>query len=230
MLNDVDLALTYSTNELAITELVAQLRHEHDRERPDAGYLRISVHKADLASADETIALCEEARKAHGRPVEILVSNAGRGKRIRDVWDIPLEEFDQTIAVNLRASFLLVKGVVEGMKSKQWGRIIFISSIAAYGAGVNGCHYAASKGGMTGMMKNLATRLAEHGITVNDVAPAMIGDTGMIPNIEAVQGLTETPMGRLGTPEECANVVEMFCKTGYATGQSFLLAGGINHK
>lgn len=57
--------------------------------------------------------------KAHGCGVDILISNAGYGKRIRDVWDIPLEEFGYTINVNLRASFLLVRGVVEGTKTKK---------------------------------------------------------------------------------------------------------------
>lgn len=57
--------------------------------------------------------------------------------------DIPLEEFDRMIQINLRAPFLLVQGVVEGMKAQHWGRIVFVSSIAAYGAGINGarkCH------------------------------------------------------------------------------------------
>jgi NAD(P)-dependent dehydrogenase (short-subunit alcohol dehydrogenase family) len=53
--------------------------------------------------------------------------------------DIPLEEFEYTINVNLRASFVLVKGVIEGMKAQKWGRIIFMSSIAAQGGGINGC-------------------------------------------------------------------------------------------
>lgn len=79
------------------------------------------------------------------------------------------------------------------------------------------------------MMKNLASKLAPYGITVNDVAPAMIGNTGMIPNT-SVEGLPDLPLGRLGYPEEVANVVTMFAMTGYATGQSFLLAGGLNHK
>lgn len=56
-----------------------------------------------------------------------------------DIRDIPVEEFEYTINVNLRASFVLVKGVVEGMKAQSWGRIIFMSSIAAYGGGINGC-------------------------------------------------------------------------------------------
>jgi 3-oxoacyl-[acyl-carrier protein] reductase len=88
--------------------------------------------------------------------------------------------------------------------------------------------YAASKGGLMGMMKNLSSRLAQYNISVNDVAPAMIGATGMIPNPEAVPGVVETiPLGRFGQPDEVANVVEMFAKTGYCTGQSLVVAGGL---
>lgn len=77
-------------------------------------------------------------------------------------------------------------------------------------------------------MKNLSSHLAKYSITVNDVAPAMVGSTGMIPSSEAVPGVVESiPLGRLCTPEEVANVVRMFVTTGYATGQSFLLAGGL---
>lgn len=88
--------------------------------------------------------------------------------------------------------------------------------------------YAASKGGLTGMMKNLSTRLAEYNISVNDVAPAMIGDTGMLSNAAAFPEVAASiPLGRLGTPEETANVVTMLVNTGYMTGQSLLLAGGL---
>ncbi|KAM5470820.1 hypothetical protein MauCBS54593_003864 [Microsporum audouinii] len=81
---------------------------------------------------------------------------------------------------------------------------------------------------MTGMMKNLATRLAEFNISVNDVAPAMIGETGMIPDARTIPEVAGTiPLGRLGTPDEVANVVEMCVTTGYLTGQSILLAGGL---
>ena len=81
-------------------------------------------------------------------------------------------------------------------------------------------------------MKNLSTRLAEFNISVNDVAPAMIGETGMIPNAAAIpeimgEGKGGIPLGRLGTPGEVANVVEMCVKTGYMTGQSLLLGGGL---
>ncbi|PWY68911.1 integral membrane protein [Aspergillus eucalypticola CBS 122712] len=218
----VHLALTYSSNPTSITTLQKELQNEHPA-------LIITIHQVDVSSPTQITTLFTEIQAQHdNRTPDILISNAGYGKRVPQVWDITTEEFDYTLTVNLRASFLLVKGVVEHMKTQRWGRIIFMSSIAGYGGGINGCHYAASKAGLTGMMKNLATRLAEYNISVNDVAPAMIGDTGMIPNAESIPEVASTiPLGRLGLPEEVANVVTMLVKTGYMTGQSLLLAGGL---
>ncbi|KAJ5578434.1 Short-chain dehydrogenase/reductase SDR [Penicillium hispanicum] len=217
------LALTYSSNLGAMNELVVDLQSKYAQKK-----LRTSIHQVDVGSADQIEAMFREIDAEHGQRPDILISNAGYGKRFPNVWDITLEEFDYTLNINLRASFILVKGVVEHMKNQRWGRIVFMSSIAASGGGINGCHYAASKGGLTGMMKNLSTRLAEHNISVNDVAPAMIGDTGMIPNAAAIPDVaTGIPLQRLGTPEETANVVTMLVTTGYMTGQSLLLAGGL---
>ncbi|RHZ62309.1 uncharacterized protein CDV56_108325 [Aspergillus thermomutatus] len=223
----VHLALTYSTNLEAMNALVKELRSSQSA-ADGADALRISIHQVDVASAEQIQNMFAQIDQEHGQRPDILVSNAGYGKRIPQVWDISLEEFDYTINVNLRASFILVKGIVDHMREQRWGRIVFMSSIAGYGGGINGCHYAASKGGMTGMMKNLATRLAEYNISVNDVAPAMIGDTGMIPSAQAIPEVAAgIPLGRLGTPEEVANVVSMLVTTGYMTGQSLLLAGGL---
>ncbi|KAL2863752.1 SDR family NAD(P)-dependent oxidoreductase [Aspergillus lucknowensis] len=217
----VHLALTYASNQIAINTLTAELKSRS----PD---LRITSHQVDVGSAEQIEQMFLAIDKQHGQRPDILISNAGYGKRVPQVWDITLEEFDYTLNVNLRASFILVKGVVERMKSQRWGRIVFMSSIAGYGGGINGAHYAASKGGMTGMMRNLSTRLAEFNISVNDVAPAMIGDTGMIPSAQAIPEVAAgIPIGRLGVPEEVANVVTMLVTTGYMTGQSLLLAGGL---
>ena len=101
--------------------------------------LRISIHQVDVGSADQIEAMFQQIDAEHGQRPDILVSNAGYGKRIPDVSDIPLEEFDYTMNINLRASFILVRGVVEHMKVQKWGRIIFMSSIAAQGGGINGC-------------------------------------------------------------------------------------------
>lgn len=145
--------------------------------------------------------------------------------------DIGIEDFDYTYTVNLRAPFILCKAAVPGMQEVHWGRIVTVGSISALGVGVNGCHYAASKGGLLSMMRNLATRLGPSGITCNDVAPAMIAETGMIPNEAAVPGVREQiSVGRLGRPNEVGNAVSMLVTTGYITGQSILIAGGLLHQ
>lgn len=184
-----------------------------------------------MASDEDMTKLFQEMEQIHGHGPDILISNAGYGKRIPNIVDIPISEWDYTIQVNLRASFVLCKLAVPYMAQQKWGRIILMSSIAAIGGGINGCHYAASKAGLDGMMRNLSLKLAKDGITVNNVAPAMIGETGMIPNAGFLVGtpgdVKNIPVGRLGTPQETANVVTMLCKTGYLTGQSILLSGGL---
>ncbi|KAI1136561.1 NAD(P)-binding protein [Hypoxylon sp. FL0543] len=198
----------------------------------DVGNRKITLHCVNIGWTEGVEQLFREIGDQHGKNgPDILVSNAGYGKRRNGIADVSLEEFDHTINVNLRASFILCKLSIPHMEAQRWGRIIFISSIAAQGGGINACHYAASKAGLTGLMKNLAMKHAKVGITVNDVAPAMIGETGMIPDKKSVEGtpgdVNNIPVGRLGTPQECANVVTMICKTGYLTGQSILLSGGL---
>ncbi|KAI1173200.1 3-oxoacyl-reductase [Nemania sp. FL0916] len=204
-------------------ELVAKRVHESQK---------VTAHQLDTADYAALLQLFQGIKRDHGQDgPDILVSNAGYGKRLPGILDVSIEEFDYTLHVNLRASFILSKLSIPHMEAQGWGRIIFVSSIAASGGGINACHYAASKAGLSGMMKNLAMKHAKSGITVNDVAPAMIGDTGMIPDAQAVQGtpgdVKNIPVGRLGTPAECAGVVTMMCKTGYLTGQSILLSGGL---
>ena len=78
------------------------------------------------------------------------------------------------------------------------------------------------------MMRNLSSRLAEFNISVNDVAPAMVGSTGMLPDESSVPGLADSiPLRRLCTPGEVANAVIMFATTGFVTGQSLVIGGGL---
>ncbi|GAM82371.1 hypothetical protein ANO11243_003500 [Dothideomycetidae sp. 11243] len=217
------LALTYNSNGSSVEEMIESLGSKTSR--------KCTSHRVDMTLDTDFYRLFDEIKAAHGRHPDIVISNAGYGKRIPDIVDIPLDEFDKMIAVNLRPSFILSKLSVPSMAANHWGRIIYISSIAAVGGGVNGAHYATSKAGLAGMMKNLAQKLAKDGITVNDVSPAMIGETGMIRDAKTVEGtpgdVKNIPVGRLGTPDECANVVGMLCETGYLTGQSIFLTGGL---
>lgn len=83
------------------------------------------------------------------RAVSVLVANAGIGRRIRDVAGIAEEDWDEVAEINARSQFVVTKACVEGMREQGWGRVILVGSISAHGGGMNGCHYAASKGAIT---------------------------------------------------------------------------------
>ncbi|KAI1130377.1 3-oxoacyl-reductase, partial [Nemania abortiva] len=221
------LALTGLSKIQVVEDLIQELLPKRVHESQKA--IAYQVNTGDSAALEK---LFQDIKKDYSQDgPDILVSNAGYGKRFPGILDVSIEEFDHTMNINLRASFILSKLSIQHMEAQGWGRIIFVSSIAAIGGGINACHYAASKAGLSGMMRNLAAKHAKSGITVNDVAPAMIGDTGMIPDAKFVEGtpgdVKNIPVGRLGTPEECAGIVTMMCKTGYLTGQSILLSGGL---
>ncbi|KAK5108374.1 hypothetical protein LTR62_008404 [Meristemomyces frigidus] len=223
-LHGVRLALTYSTNQSAVQTLQEELQSRF------AG-LETSTHQCDIAQEGDLKRLFEEVKAKHGHHPDILFANAGYGKRIPHILDLTLAEWDYTLTCNLRSAFILTQLALPHMLAQTWGRIIYNSSIAAGGTSINGCHYSASKAGIQGLSKNLAAKMGRSGVTFNDIAPAMITGTGMIPSEEDLMGTPGDPrgipVGRSGRPEECANVVTMVCRTGYMTGQSLLISGGL---
>ena len=135
-------------------------------------------------------------------------------------------DFDRTIAINLKSAFLCTQAVLSHMRAQGWGRIVNISSGAARGAGGVGVHYNASKAGMEGLTRGYAARLVKEGITVNAVAPSLI-ETDMVRGGVA-SSPARIPMGRFGTPEECAQAVLMVIGNAYLTGQTVQLNGGMS--
>ena len=127
---------------------------------------------ADVSQAAEVAGMMAAIERELG-PVDVLVNNAGIGL-VRTVDELSEDDFDRTIAVNLKSVFLCTQAVVPGMRARKWGRIVNISSGAARGAGGVGPHYNASKAGMEGMTRGYAARLVKDGITVNAVAPSLI--------------------------------------------------------
>ncbi|PHH89561.1 hypothetical protein CDD83_5771 [Cordyceps sp. RAO-2017] len=240
-----DVALHYSSSEDKAEALAQELRRRHPQQAFITAQADLSSREATRGLVEAVLKRSDEAANGRHRAVSILVANAGVGRRIRDVRDIGEEDWDAMLEVNCRSQFVVTKACVEGMRAQGWGRVVLVGSIASRGGGINGCHYAASKGAMTSMGLNLATVLAPEGVTVNIVQPAMIGATGMIPtpqsrswkstdNMEELRGTdpglaiaASIPVHRLGAPEEVAQVVSMLVKTGYMTGQEILLSGGL---
>ena len=180
---------------------------------------------ADVSQAAAVKAMVSDVEQRLG-PIDILVNNAGIGL-IRTVDELTEEDFDRTIAVNLKSVFLCTQAVVPGMRSRKWGRIVNISSGAARGAGGVGPHYNASKAGLEGMTRGYAARLVKEGITVNAVAPSLI-ESDMLRSGALASAVSRIPLGRFGTPEECAQVVMMLLGNEYMTGQTVALSGGLS--
>lgn len=180
---------------------------------------------ADLRRPQAPAELVQAAADALG-PVDVLVSNAGLS-RVQPLADITAAAFDEMLAVNLRAPFLLAQAVAPAMAERGFGRILFISSVAAFTGGIVGPHYAASKAGLHGLAHFLASRLAASGVTVNALAPALVEQTGMLPG-DPAQLRRQVPVGRLGQPSEVADLAAAILANAYLTNQVISLDGGIH--
>jgi 3-oxoacyl-[acyl-carrier protein] reductase len=175
-----------------------------------------------IASAVQSMISSVEAQLG---PIDILVNNAGMSAP-RGLDDITEEDFDRTIAVNLKSAFLCTQAVLRGMRARRWGRIINISSIGArLGAGSVSVAYGAAKAGLEGLTRAYALRLASEGVTVNAVAPGLIDTEMGKPLIEA--GVpARIPVGRVGTGDEIAQAVLLLVSDAYITGQTLAVNGG----
>lgn len=208
-------AVNYRERAADADEVVASVRN--------AGGRAIAV-AADVSDSAAVSAMMATVERELG-PIDVLVNNAGLAI-MTSIDDLTEEQFDRTIAVNLKSAFLCTKAVLPGMRARKWGRIVNISSGAARGAGGIGPHYNASKAGMEGLTRGYAARVVKDGVTVNAVAPSLI-ETDMVRG-----GLASSPdripLGRFGTSEECAQAVLMVIGNAYMTGQTVALSGGLS--
>ncbi|MGH7646861.1 MAG: SDR family NAD(P)-dependent oxidoreductase [Gemmatimonadaceae bacterium] len=185
---------------------------------------RAAAIAADVSIAADVTAMVRDVEAKLG-PIDILVNNAGMSAP-RGLDDITEEDFDRTIAVNLKSAFLCTQAVLPGMRARRWGRIVNMSSIGArVGASTVSVAYGASKAGIEGLTRAYAVRLAQEGITVNAVAPGLV-DTDMgKPLIEAGVG-ARIPVGRIGTGDDIAKAVMLLVRDDYITGQTLAVNGG----
>jgi 3-oxoacyl-[acyl-carrier protein] reductase len=156
--------------------------------------------------------------------VDILVNNAGR-LRVETLEQMSEASWNEIIQVNLTSAFLMTQAVLPGMRARQWGRIINLTSVAAQLGSTMGVHYSAAKAGVIALTKSYARLLAREGITVNAISPALIA-TEMVrtnPNVKPDM----VPIGRFGEVEECADVAVLLAGNGYITGQTIGVNGGM---
>jgi 3-oxoacyl-[acyl-carrier protein] reductase len=180
---------------------------------------------ADLQDAEAPDRLIDAVEAAFG-PIDVLVANHGMSDVAR-YEQVDAAAFDRMLAVNLRAPFLLARRALPGMVERGFGRVLFMSSVAGLTGGIVGPHYAASKGGLNALTHFLARRVAREGVTVNALAPALVEGTGMLPG-DPGSLATMVPVGRLGRPEEVADLALAVLRNAYLTNQVVSVDGGMH--
>ena len=186
------------------------------------------VYKCDLKNVGEINDLINFLDGSGG--VDVLINNAGKTEdnllmRMSD------EQWEDIMLINLTSVMRLTRGIIRGMIKKRWGRIINITSIVALTGNPGQSNYVASKSGLIGFSKSLASEVASRGITVNCIAPGFI-KTNMTDKLNENQTssiLNRIPMNRIGIPIDiCSSAIFLASShSNYITGQTIHVNGGM---
>lgn len=217
-----DVACNYHRSPDAAEEVVDQIEA--------MGHRAIAIH-ADVAQQDQVEVMVARATEKLGR-IDILVNNAGFATLYR-VSEMPVEAWDDLIAVHLKGTFLTTRAVLPQMLERKDGRIINVASQLAYKGRPGWAHYSAAKAGIIAFTRVLATEVSRDGVLVNCIAPGPI-DTEIVPPGSRVPGtegqdvLGQLPLGRSGTVEEVAPTAVFLASNDstYYVGQTLGPNGG----
>ena len=211
-----------------LADLTAQLR---------AAGSEVETVLGDISDAADAERLIRTATETFGQ-LDILVNNASapQGPDRQDVEDVPLEWFDRLIDVNLRGTFYMCRAAVPHMRSRRYGRIVNISSMAGLTAAPASVAYSASKAGVIGLTRALSMDLGPWGITVNALCPGLVATSRVSmdpsPDLDVEEMLRvrgrAIPVGRVGQPDDIGAAVRFFAspESGYITGQAIPIDGG----
>lgn len=221
-------ALVAQGASVAVCDLDAATLEQTKAELSAGGGTVIS-HVADVADAGSVAGLAKAVLEVFGG-LDILVNNAGI---TRDTLLIRMkdEDWDKVITVNLKSVYLTTKAFARKMMKQRSGSIINISSVIGLRGNAGQANYAASKAGIIGFSKSAAREFAPRGIRVNVIAPGFIQTemTDVLPDEVKSAIMKDTPLGRIGTPEEVAGAVVFLASdlASYVTGHVLAVDGGM---
>lgn len=184
---------------------------------------------ADLRDAEAIPQLVQQVLERFGR-IDVLINNAGISRNGVS-WKLSSDDWNDVLAINLSAPFHLIKAVLPGMRERQHGRIVSVSSVVAQTGVAGTAAYAASKAGLLGLTKTVAKETATSGITVNALALGYF-DTGMITEVAPElqeQIRLQIPKQRLGSVDTILSTLDwlLLPASDYVTGQTISLNGGL---
>ncbi len=214
--------------DVAILDVLKDLANETAEEVKKLGR-KAKAYEVDVGIYNQVQSVSEEILKEFGT-VDILVNNAGitRDKLLMKMTE---QDWDEVIQTNLKGVFNSCKVFAPIMREKKYGRIINLSSVTVRG-NIGQTNYSATKAGLVGLTKTLAKELPFGGceITVNAIQPGMIWTDMLkaVPEKVLERFKAETPLGRVGQPEEVANLISFLAseEASYITGAEILISGG----
>ena len=185
----------------------------------------VSVHTLDVTDYDAVAATVAEIGG-----VDVVVNSAGIVGPQVPIWEMPLADWERTLAVNLTGTFNTIRATIGGMRERGWGRIVNIASIAGKEGNPNMVGYSASKAGVIGLTKSVGKEAATDGVLVNAVAPAVIAtpmNADTTPEVLEYM-LARIPMSRLGLVDEVAELVSWLSSDScsFSTGAVYDISGG----
>ncbi len=187
------------------------------------------IEQVDVGDEASVQSAADGTAKSAGA-IDILVNSAGITGPNTSVWEYPVAEWDRVMRVNLRGPFLCCRAIAPHMRSKDYGRIVNIASVAGKEGNPNASAYSASKAAVIALTKSLGKELAQTGITVNCITPAAVRtaifDQMTQEHIDYM--LSKIPMNRFGKTEEIAALVAWLCSEdcSFSTGATFDISGG----
>lgn len=189
----------------------------------------VHVAQVDVTSEESTAKAAAKTAEAFGQ-IDILVNNAGIAGNNAKLWELPVAEWRKVVDIDLVGPYLCCRAVIPLMLKGGWGRIVNIASIAGKEGNPNASHYSAAKAGVIALTKSLGKELAQSGIIVNCITPAVI-ETDIFKQMSQTHidyMLSKIPMNRFGQKEEAAAMAAWLCSDdcSFTTGAVFDLSGG----